>query len=197
MKIGILGGTFDPPHIGHLIVAEQACAQMQLDEVWFAPAGQPPHKRDRPVTEAEHRVAMVRLAIADNPCFKLCLTDVERPGPHYSTDLMQLLREQQPHNQWYFVVGEDSLADLPNWHDPRQFVQLATLAVAHRPGYQPDLAVLEQTIPGLSQRVAWVNSPLVYVSSSDLRAQARQGLPLRYVVPDGIAAYVQAHRLYR
>jgi nicotinate-nucleotide adenylyltransferase len=196
LNLGILGGTFDPPHIGHLIVAEQARAQLQLDEVWFAPAGQPPHKRNRKVSKAEHRVAMTRLAIADNPHFKLCLADIKRPGPHYSTDLMRLLRLQHPRNQWYFIIGGDSLADLPNWHQPQQFVQLARLAVAHRPGFQPDLAALEQTIPGLSQRVAWVNSPLVYVSSSDLRARARQGLPLHYVVPGEVEAYVQQHRLY-
>jgi nicotinate-nucleotide adenylyltransferase len=197
VNIGVLGGTFDPPHIGHLIVAEQARAQLQLDEVWFAPAGQPPHKRNRKVSEAKHRVTMTRLAIADNPCFKLCLTDIERPGPHYSTDLMRLLRQQHPRNQWYFIIGGDSLADLPNWHQPQQFVQLARLAVAHRPGFQPDLAALEQTIPGLRERVAWVNSPLVYVSSSDLRARARQGLPLRYVVPREVEAYVQQNHLYR
>jgi nicotinate-nucleotide adenylyltransferase len=109
---------------------------------------------------------------------------------------MRLLRQQHPRNQWYFIIGGDSLADLPNWHQPQQFVQLAHLAVAHRPGFQPDLAALEQTIPGLRERVAWVNSPLVYVSSSDLRARARQGLPLRYVVPREVEAYVQHNRLY-
>jgi nicotinate-nucleotide adenylyltransferase len=196
MQIGILGGTFDPPHIGHLIIAEQARVQLRLDQVWFAPAGQPVHKNGHHVTVAEHRVAMVELSIADNPCFKLCRVDVERPAPHYSLDLVRILRQQHPQHQWHFVIGSDSLADLPKWHAPEEIIKLVRLAVAQRPGYQPDLAALERAIPGLTQRIDWISAPMIEVSSTDLRARAQKGWPLRYIVPEAVDDYARANGLY-
>jgi len=196
MKIGIIGGTFDPPHIGHLIIAEQARVQLGLDQVWFTPAGQPVHKHDHPVTDAGHRVEMVLRAIDDNPCFKLCRADVDRPEPHYSLDLARILRRQHPHYQWRFIIGGDSLADLPKWHQPDQMIRLMPLAVAHRPSYQPDLTELERQIPGLSERLEWISGPMVDVSSMDLRTRVGKGWPLRYLVPDAVVDYIQRHRLY-
>lgn len=196
MKIGILGGTFDPPHIGHLIIAEQARVQLQLDQVWFTPAGQPVHKHDHPITAAEHRVEMVSRAIQDNPCFKLCRIDVDRPAPHYSLDLARILRRQDPRVEWRFIIGGDSLVDLPKWHEPAHMIQLMRLAVAHRPSYQPDISALEQQIPGLAGRIDWIDGPLIDVSSTDLRMRVNKGWPLRYLVPDAVVDYIAAHRLY-
>jgi nicotinate-nucleotide adenylyltransferase len=196
MRIGILGGTFDPPHIGHLILAEQARVQLKLDEVWFVPAGQPVHKSDQVVSAAKHRVAMVRLAIKGHAHFKLCLVDVERPGPHYSLDLVNALRQQFPRNTWRFIIGADSLADLRKWHKPDELVRCVRLAAARRPGFQPDVAALEHVIPNLRQRLTWISTPTMDIASRDLRARLRKGLSVRYVVPSAVVAYVKQKRLY-
>jgi nicotinate-nucleotide adenylyltransferase len=137
MKIGIMGGTFDPPHIGHLVIAEQAFVQLHLDKVWFAPVGQPPHKDLRRVTETHHRVEMTCLAIRDNPNFELTEADVNRPTPHYITTLFELFCEQHPDWEWYLIIGGDSFMELPRWHEPKRLLQLARLAVALRPGFKP------------------------------------------------------------
>lgn len=197
MRIGILGGTFDPPHIGHLVIADQTYTQLGLDRVWFAPVGQPPHKKDRYVSATQHRVAMTRLAIRDNPHFELCLADVERPTPHYITTLFDMLVQQHIDCEWYLIVGADSLMELPRWYQPQRLVQLVRFAVAHRPGYQPDLAQLEQALPGLRAKVEWVDSPMIDLASSDLQRRARQGLPLRYVVTGEVATYIADHHLYQ
>ncbi|HEY3290878.1 MAG TPA: nicotinate (nicotinamide) nucleotide adenylyltransferase, partial [Anaerolineae bacterium] len=147
-KIGLIGGTFDPPHIGHLIIAEQACTQLGLEKVWFAPVGQPPHKSIQHVSAIEHRVEMTRLAIQDNPHFMLSLADVNRPAPHYITHLFEILVRQYPLVEWYLIVGSDSFAELPNWYEPARLLQYTRLAVAQRPGFQPDLTKLEHALPG-------------------------------------------------
>ncbi len=197
MNIGILGGTFDPPHIGHLVIADQALAQLKLDEVWFMPAGQPPHKMNNRVSAAADRVAMTRLAIQHHAGFRLSTFDVERPGPHYSSTALELLEQKHPQHDWCFIMGADSLEDLPRWHEPRRLIALATLAVAGRPGARPDLKEIEHDIPGLSARVQWVDAPLVDLSSTQLREMARAGASLRYLVPDEVIAYIHQHRLYR
>jgi nicotinate-nucleotide adenylyltransferase len=196
MRIGILGGTFDPPHIGHLVIADQTYTQLHLDQVWFAPVGQPPHKRDRRVSAAQHRIAMTRLAIHDNPHFDLSLLDVDRPPPHYITTLFEMLTQQHLGCEWYLIMGGDSLMELPNWYQPQRLIQMVHFAVAHRPGYQPDLEQLERALPGLSAKVEWVDSPMIDLASSDLQRRARQGLPLRYVVTREVADYLDEHSLY-
>jgi nicotinate-nucleotide adenylyltransferase len=196
MYIGIFGGTFDPPHIGHLVIADQALTQLKLDEVWFMPVGQPPHKAGNHVSAAEHRVEMVRLAIADHSGFRLSLVDVERPAPHYSVTAIELLESQHPQHDWCFIMGADSLEDLPHWHRPQRLIELATLAVAGRPGARPDTTELDHDIPGLCARMRWVNAPLVDISSTELRRLAREGASLRYLVPQPVEAYVVEHALY-
>jgi len=197
MNIGILGGTFDPPHLGHLIIADQALTQLQLDEVWFLPAGQPPHKQDAPITPAHHRVAMVRLSIADHPAFRLSLVDVERPAPHYSSTALEILATRYPQHDWFFIMGADSLADLPRWHNPKQLIKLAALGVASRPGVRPDLDALERALPGLRARVRWIDTPLIIIASSGLRQMARVGGSLRYLVPCAVETYIKTHQLYQ
>lgn len=194
MKIGILGGTFDPPHIGHLVIADQARAQLGLDKVWFTPVGQPPHKTG--ASESHHRVAMTKLAMATNAHFDICLLDVQRPAPHYTVDLFTLLQRKYLEHEFLFIIGADMLIDMPRWQRPQELLGMARIAVAHRPRYQPDLTELEQKLPGLSQRIEWVDTPLTDLASHDLQRRAREGLPLRYVVTREVAEYIQLHRLY-
>lgn len=196
MNIGIFGGTFDPPHIGHLVVADQALTQLRLDEVWFMPVGQPTHKDSNGISPAHHRVAMVGLAIKGHPGFQLSLLDVERPAPHYSSTAMEILEQRHPEHDWFFIMGADSLADLPHWHRPQRLIALATLAVAGRPGVRLDLSEIEHAVPGVSQRVHWVRAPLVDLSATELRRMARDGASLRYLVPAAVIEYVHTHRLY-
>jgi nicotinate-nucleotide adenylyltransferase len=196
MKIAIMGGTFDPPHIGHLVIADQAFAQLGLDKVWFAPVGEPPHKNIQHVSPVEHRAAMTSLAIQDNAHFELTRADIERPTPHYITTLFELLCQREPQHEWYLIMGGDSLMELPRWHEPMRLLQLAKLAVAHRPGFQPDLQKLEAQLPGVSARIAWVDSPMIDLASRDLQRRAREGLPLRYVVTQEVARYIDEHKLY-
>lgn len=195
-SLGVLGGTFDPPHYGHLALAENARVQLRLERVLFVPAGQQPLKRDRAITSARHRAAMVEAAIADNPGFALSRVDLDRPGPHYTTDTLALLRKAHPEAELFFLVGGDSLAQLAAWHDPAGIVHQARLAAMPRPGWEVDLGELEQAVPGVCERLVWLDTPCLDIAASDLRRRARQGLPLRYLVPPAVEAYIYKHRLY-
>jgi len=194
--LGILGGTFDPPHYGHLALAENGRAQLGLDRVLFVPAGQQPLKLDQDITPAHHRAAMVEAAIVDNPAFALSRVDLDRPGPHYTTDTLALLQETHPQATLFFLIGSDSLAQLDAWHDPAGIVQRARLAVMQRPGREVDMTRLEQAVPGIGKRLVWLDTPCLDIAASDLRRRVRQGLPLRYLVPPPVAAYIHKHRLY-
>jgi nicotinate-nucleotide adenylyltransferase len=199
LKIGLFGGTFDPPHVGHLVVADQALTELELDEIWFAPVGQPTHKDGRHVSEAVHRAAMTRLAIATHPCFRVCEDDINRAGPHYSLTLIQLLIEKHPQNSWFFIIGEDSLADLPKWHQPTALFALVQPIVAHRPGVRPGAAAtaaIDAAVPGLSARIRWVGAPLLDLSSTDLRTRLREDRSVRYLMPRAVADYAYDNKLY-
>jgi nicotinate-nucleotide adenylyltransferase len=195
-RIGVLGGTFDPPHVGHLALAETARVQLELDVVLFAPAGWPPHKPDWPITARSDRVAMVEAAIADNKAFALSRIDLDRPGPHYTADTLSLLRQQDPEAEFLLLVGGDSLEQFLSWHDPAGILSHARVAVLCRPGYKPDLATLEAEIPEISERVFWLDGPYLALASSDLRRRVRTGLTVRYLVPPLVEAYIREHRLY-
>lgn len=199
MKLGLLGGTFDPIHLGHLLMAETALDNLGLSQVLYVPAGDPPHKQGLAKTPARYRVAMVERAIAANPCFGLSVVDLERPGPHYTTDTVQLIRQQYglSAEECFLIVGGDSLVDLPTWHNAPELVTLCRLAVAHRPGYRPDLAELEAVIPGLSARLDWVEMPLIGVAASDIRARVRAGRSIRYQVVEPVREYIEQQQLYR
>lgn len=197
MRVGVLGGTFDPPHIGHLVAAEEARVRLHLERVYFVPAGTPPHKMDEPVTPVEHRLEMVTRAIASNPYFVVSRVDVDRPGPSYTVDTLALLRQQLgADTELYFILGIDSLADLPNWREPQRIIELCHLAVVDRPGYDADISSLERVLPGLSRRVEFVPMPQLEISSTELVERVRQGLPIRYQVPAAVEEYIYAHRLY-
>lgn len=197
MRIGIYGGTFDPPHLGHLILAETAADTLALDRVLFVPAADPPHKAASTIrTPARHRYEMVTAAIRGNPRFALSRIDMDRPGPHYSVDMVRLLRDQQPDAAFYFLIGGDSLRDLPTWSRPNELIALATLAVMRRPGSAPDLNILERDIPGLRRRVVWLDAPLIEISATQVAYQIAAGRSVRYRVPDSVRAYIAAHDLY-
>lgn len=198
MRLGILGGTFDPIHIGHLILAEEAWHQLGLDQVLLAPAADPPHKRGQGKSPADHRVRMVELAIADNPHLVLSRIDVDRPGPHYTLDMVRLLHEQYGLGaSLYFLMGMDSLADLPTWHRPLDLMQQCQLVALSRPGADFDWDALETALPGVRSRVMVLPMPLLQISGSDLRTRARQGRPLRYQVLPQVERYIHEQQLYR
>ena len=196
MNIGILGGTFDPIHIGHLVVAEEARIKVGLGEVLFLPAGQPVFKPDRNITASDHRVEMVRRAIADNPHFKLCTLEVERPGPSYTVDTLTMLREQLGSEaSLFFILGRDTLAELPSWKEPKKLVQLCRLVVAPRLGAR-DLQHLETEIPGLLDKVIQLDMPVIGIGSSGIRQRIDQGLPIRYLVPGEVEKYIAEQKIY-
>lgn len=198
MRLGILGGTFDPIHIGHLILAEEAWHQLSLDQVLLAPAADPPHKRSQGKSPAAHRVRMVELAIADNPHLALSRVDLDRPGPHYTLDLVRLLREQHgPGVELFFLMGLDSLADLPTWRRPLDLMQECHLVAFSRPNTDIAWDALEAALPGVRRRVRVLPLPLMQISGTDLRERVRQGRPIRYQVAPLVEAYIRAHGLYQ
>lgn len=196
MNIGVLGGTFDPVHIGHLVVAEEARTKLGLSEVLFVPAGQPWLKQDRDISPAIHRVEMVRRAIADNAYFKVNTLEVDRPGPSYTVDTLTMLQEQLGSKaSLFFILGRDTLADLPLWEEPRKVIELCRLVVPPRLGSR-DLGHLEEAIPGLLERVIQLDMPVIGVSSSEIRQRIARGLSIRYLVPLGVEEYITEQRIY-
>jgi nicotinate-nucleotide adenylyltransferase len=197
-RLGVLGGTFDPIHHGHLVAAQEARHQLGLDLILFVPAGNPPHKPARPVSAANHRLRMVELAIADRPDFALSRVDVDRPGPCYTVDTLALLREAWgPRPIFYFIEGTDSLAEITTWYRPERLIQLSELAVVERPGAELDLDRLEEALPGLRKRLHWVQMPQLEISSTALRARVRDGRPISYLLPESVEAYIRDQALYR
>lgn len=196
LRLGILGGTFDPPHYAHLALAETARVQLELDRVLFTPVGQPPHKSARPITAACHRAALVEAAIADHSAFLLSRVDLDRPGPHYTVDMLGLVQQAFPDAQLFLLVGGDSLAELHKWWDPDGIVAQARMAVMQRPGWPVDLQTLDRVAPGIQERVSWLDVPTLDLSSTDLRRRVCEGLPIRYLVPPSVEAYIRGQRLY-
>lgn len=196
--VGALGGTFDPPHYGHLVGAQEVQAILDLERVLFVPTGHPPHKQDEPVTDVVHRVRMVEMAVAGNPVFELCLADVERPGPSFTVDLVPTLQARLGEDtELYFLVGGDSAQDLPLWREPAELLQRCRLVVFTRPGCpEPDLGELEHKVPGARDRIISLSTPGVDISSSELRRRVRQGQPIRYLVPDAVERYIREQGLY-
>ncbi len=196
MNIGVLGGTFDPIHIGHLVIAEEARTKLGFNEVLFVPAGQPWLKRDRDITLAVDRVEMVQRAIADNPHFKLCTLEVEHPGPSYTVDTLTMLQKQLgSETSLFFILGRDTLAELPLWKEPKKLVQLCRLVVPPRLGSK-DLRHLEAAIPGLRDKIIQLDMPVIGISSSEIRQRIAQGLSIRYLVPVEVEKYITEHKIY-
>jgi len=189
---GLFGGTFDPPHLGHLALAEWARDALGLDRVVFMPAGDPPHKRGRPLSPVAARVAMTRLAIRGHRDFEVSRLEADRRGPSFTVDTLRALRARHPGVRWYLLMGEDSLADLAEWHEPAAIVRLATPVVAARPG-----ARARRAARAFGRRVIRLDNPGLDVSSSAVRERARLGRSIRFLVPDAVAGYVERTGLYR
>ena len=197
-RIGVFGGTFDPIHIGHLILAAEARHQLQLDQIVLAPAGDPPHKPDSPISPLHHRLAMCRLAVADDNGISISLIDAERPGPHYTSDMLRLFRERVGAEvELYFLMGLDSLRDLPTWHEPEWLVHNCRLAALRRHDVEIDWEGLEEELPGVRERVVVLDMPELDIASSSLRERVRTGQPIRYQVPREVELYIREQGLYR
>ncbi len=192
-RLGVVGGTFDPVHLGHLVLAETAREQARLDTVLFVPAGQPWRKTGRQIAPADDRLAMLRLATADNPVFSVSTIETERPGPSYTADTLSELQEQRPGAELFFIAGEDALLDLPHWRKPERICRLATLLVARR---QMEGGAPEPPAALPDARVTWLEMPLLQISASQVRSRVAAGLSVRYLVPDPVATYIRERRLY-
>ena len=199
-RIGILGGSFDPIHIGHLLIAEYAREQLNLSEVRFIPAAVSPLKQDKQPTDAKHRVEMIRLAIGGNAHFRLDERELKRVGPSYTVDTLAELKSESPESELVFIIGADSLFDLQAWREPERICQLAFLAIALRGGRPvPDLEQLRRFLPPdqvASAAEHIVNLPQLEISSTDLRDRVRCGKTIRYQVPAAVEAYIAAAKLY-
>ncbi|MEZ4861349.1 MAG: nicotinate-nucleotide adenylyltransferase [Caldilineaceae bacterium] len=196
-RIGIYGGTFDPIHIGHLILAEEARFQLQLDRVYLAPAGDPPHKQSQPITPVRYRVQMAELATAELEHIWVSRVDADRPGPHYTTDMVRLMREQVgPTAELYFLMGMDSLRDLPTWQHPQWLIEQCKVVALTRHDVTIDWTVLEAALPGIRERVILLDMPELEIASHTLRERIRKGWPICYQMPPAVAAYIRKHQLY-
>jgi nicotinate-nucleotide adenylyltransferase len=198
MRLGIYGGTFDPPHLGHLILAAEAQAQLGLAQVLWVLTPFPPHKTGQEVTQLTDRLDLLAAALEDNPAFELCRVDIDRPPPHYAVDTVNLLHAQYPQARLVYLMGGDSLSDLPLWHRPADLILACDeIGVMLRPGHAMDLVVLEARLPGLRQRARLIRAPLLEISSSDLRRRIAQGQPYRYFLPQPVYQLIEARRLYQ
>ena len=198
MRVGVFGGTFDPIHIGHLVSAEEVRVKLELERVVFVPARLPPHKLDQVVSPVEHRLAMVELAIASNLHLAVSRVDIDRSGPSYTVDTIKLLKDEWgPGVEIYFIMGSDSLLDILTWHEPRRLIKLCRFAVVSRPGYQVDLDELDDLLPGVASRVRMLNAPELAISSTDIQRRVREGLPIKYQVPEAVEDYIYQRKLYQ
>ena len=196
-RIGIFGGTFDPPHLGHLILACEIRAQLKLDRLLWVLTPTPPHKLDRTITPLQDRLAMVHLAIDDNPFFELSKVEIERKGPHYTIDTLHILQEENPNANLVYLMGGDSLHDLPSWHRPEDIVSAChEIGVMRRPGDRIDLSELDKIIPSLRAKLRYVDAPLLEIASREIRRRAAEGFPIRYYLPNAVYRYIQENKLY-
>jgi len=180
-RIGIFGGTFDPPHLGHLILAAEATAQLGLDRLLWVLTPDPPHKRNQQLTPVNIRLELVQAALKDDPTFELCRVDLDRPGPHYTLDTVKLIQQKYSGEALFYLIGGDSLHDFPNWYQPEALLaSVKGLGVMRRPGDQIDLSSLEAALPGVVQKINFVDAPLLEIASHEIRRRILDGLPYRY-----------------
>jgi len=196
VRLGIFGGTFNPPHLGHLICVQEAYVQLRLDRVMLMPARIPPHKAVDDEPGAEHRLELCRLAVDGDPRFVVSDLEMEREGPSYTVDTLGELHTQDPDTELFLIVGGDVAAGLPHWHEPERVLSLATPAIAKRRG--TPRASIDEALGKLrgGERACFFRMPGVGFSSTMVRERVRSGQPIRYIVPDGVAEYINEHRLY-
>ena len=196
MRLGLFGGTFDPVHLGHLVLAEQCREACGLDRVWFVVAGSPPHKPGER-TAVGHRLEMARIAVAGHPAFEVSDVEARRPGPHYSVETLGQVHRDRPGDDLFFLIGADSLADLPFWRHPEGIARLATLVVVNRPGIDPTETPAWPDLGPEARPMVSVTIPPIGIASHDLRRRLAEGRSVRYLVPRGVEAYIEAQGLYR
>lgn len=192
-----MGGTFDPPHWGHLWLAELARVQLRLNRVLFLPVGEPVHKTDQRITAVPHRLQMIALAIHNNPNFVLDTTDCDRSGPHTTVTLLPLLRQAYPVANFWLIIGGDSLRDLPTWSEPERLITLCRLAVLPRPEAKIDWDLLDTAVPGSKTAVDMLSGPTLSISATAIRSWVQQGHEPTYLLPTAVSNYIQQHHLYR
>lgn len=192
MKIGIFGGTFDPIHFGHLLLAEQAMELIPLDEVWFIPTGEPPHKQGKKITAAEHRYQMVLLATQEHPSFRVSRMELDRQGPSYTIDTIQTLTQMHPNDQFFLLVGADMVKDLPRWYKIKKILQFVHVVGLGR------LGIKEEKIPDdIHERLTWIPDAVeTNISSTTIRDRLALGKSIRYMVPEQVRQYIKENGLY-
>jgi nicotinate-nucleotide adenylyltransferase len=198
MKIGVFGGTFNPPHIAHLVLADEACYQLGLDRLLWVLTPDPPHKRGLPILAISDRLELLAAALASNSSFQLSRVDIDRPPPHYAVDTMFILKERHPEDDLIYLMGGDSLHDLPSWYKPDQFLQACSaLGVMRRPGDQVNLTSIERRLPGVTSKVRFIRTPLLEISATSLRERIAQSEPYRYYLPAPVYEIIRERGLYK
>jgi nicotinate-nucleotide adenylyltransferase len=198
LKIGVFGGTFDPPHIAHLILAGESFHQLQLDRLLWVLTPDPPHKQGQTILPLSPRLEMLHAAIRHDKTFELSRVEIERPPPHYALDTVRLLQEQNPLAEIIYLMGGDSLHDLPTWHRPLELLEACSaIGIMRRPGDQVNLNILEEWMPGISKKIRFVQSPLLEISASDIRRRIAEGRPYRYYLPKEVWEIIESQSLYR
>jgi nicotinate-nucleotide adenylyltransferase len=197
-RLGIFGGTFDPPHVGHLILAAEARDQLDLDCTIWVLTPDPPHKRGQNISPLPKRLEMVELAVGEDEGFRLSHVDIQRSGPHYSVDTVKILKDQYPDQELIYLMGGDSLQDLPNWYQPHAFLaMLDGIGVMRRPGDDIDLSELLHELPELSDKLNFVTAPLLEISAQQIRHRAREQRAFRYYLLPSIYTYIQREKIYQ
>jgi nicotinate-nucleotide adenylyltransferase len=197
VKVGILGGAFNPPHIGHLVCAQEALLQLELDTVVFVPVGEAPHRGIEDDPGAEARLELVELATADDERFTSSRIELDRDGPSYTSDTLRAMRSAAPDAEHFLILGGDQAASLATWHEPEEVLSLATVAVVERVSWTRNAIGIKIARLKGSERVRYLDMPLIQVSSSAIRRRVARGRPIRYLVPDAVARYIEANGLYR
>jgi nicotinate-nucleotide adenylyltransferase len=197
MRLGIFGGTFDPPHVGHTILAAESLYQLKLDKVLWVLTPYPPHKPGRVITSHEHRLAMLTRTIKDNPAFEISRVEIDRPPPHYAVETIRLLRQEFPDAQFVYLMGGDSLRDLPGWYHPEEFLRSCHgLGVMRRPGDKIEISLIDQCLPGIADKIMFVDAPLFGISASQIRKAVRKGGHYRYYVLPEVYEIIRKRGLY-
>ncbi len=197
MRVGILGGAFNPPHIGHLVCAQEALIQLELERVLFVPVGEAPHRELEADPGPEVRLEMVELAIAGDPRFATSRLEIDREGPSYTVDTLRELGASAPDDELFLILGGDQAAALPQWHEPEQVLELAQVAVAERTNWSRNAVGIKVGRLKGAERIRYLDMPIIQVSSTSLRRRIGDGRPIRYLVPDGIVDHIAANDLYR
>lgn len=197
-RIGVFGGTFDPPHIGHQILAMEAYDELKLDRLFWVLAPEPPHKIGKKIAPLHTRIKMVMAAIKYDPIFEFSSVDIERPGPHYVLDTINIFRQLFPDDLLFFLIGGDSLHNLPDWHEPLEFIQACDgIGVMHRPGEKIDLKDLEKRLPDISKKIHFIEAPLLEISSDQIRKLISSGKPFQYYLSHDVYEIIKEFNLYQ